>query len=115
MTRSFKNWPWSNLKLKYILNKYKNNKNNQWFWNLEDYIIMVIISCFWERQNDNILKFHLNNSTYFEIRATVNSFKIKYVPGPLTRGNTVLVISRLTCFFLAKPNQGFFVFYKKTL
>ena len=96
-----------------------NNGNNQQFWNLEDYIIMVIISCFLKTQNEKILKFHLNNYTYFEVRAALKSFKVKYASGGvggmgwemLTRGNTVLVISRLTCLFLAKQNQGFFVFF----
>ena len=60
---------------------------------------MTVICCYLGREN-KVLKFHMNNLSYFEISASLfyppisaalRSFKIK-VPGALIRGITVVSV-----------------------
>ena len=45
---------------------------------------MAVIYCYLERGNDKVLKLNLNNSSFFEITATLN-FKINRPPGWLLK------------------------------
>ena len=37
---------------------------------IRSYIIMVVICCYLERNDDKILKIHINNPSYFEMSAS---------------------------------------------
>lgn len=67
------------------------------------YVIMPINYCYLERKKYNVLKFHVNDFSYFELRASpslsfkssppINAapqgFEIKYAPKAIIRENTV--------------------------
>ena len=62
-------------KLNFIWNQYTTNcyENNETLfpahWRL--YIIIAVIYCYLKRANEKVLKFHMSNSTYFEVSASL--------------------------------------------
>ena len=57
------------------------------------HIIMVVIYCYLRKDNDKVLKFHMNDSSYFKIifwskHVPILSLKLN-VSGMLIRENTV--------------------------